>query len=151
MDPNNTKYYDKRVTHYLASDYSSDGYFMLTASNVNQTNASGRTVLTCIYEEGASDYYVGMLDTKILNNNSFGDYYWVTLVDLAKQTCQKTPFKMENGNLAYCAVELKGNETGITTISRDYFELLQENYEDCTVRLSSNTPSPASIISHFLV
>ncbi len=140
MDINNTKYYDKRVTHYLTSDYSSEGYFMFTASNVNQTNASGRAVLTCIYQSGASDYYAGMLDTKILNNNSFGDYYWVTLVDLAKQTCQKTPFKLDNGTLAYCAVELKGDETGITTISRDYYESLQENYEDCTVSLSSNLP-----------
>lgn len=139
MDSSNTKYYDKRVTHYIVSDYSSEGYFMFTASNVNQTNASGRAVLTCIYQSGASDYYAGMIDTKILNNNSFSDYYWVTLVDLAKQTCQKTPFKLEDGTLAYCAVELKGDETGITTISRDYYESLQENYEDCTVSLSSNT------------
>lgn len=139
FDEKNTKYYDKRVTHYLASDYSSEGYFMLTASNVNQTNASGRSVLTCMYQSGAADYYSGMLDTKTLNNNSFGDYYWVTLVDLAKDTCQKTPFKLENGNLAYCSVELKGDDTGITTISRDYYEKLQANYQDCTVRLSSNS------------
>ena len=138
MDETNTKYYDKRVTHYLTSDYSSEGYFMFTASNVNQTNATGRVVITCMYQSGASDYYAGMLDTRILNNNSFGDYYWVTLVDLAKDVCQKTPFKLPDGKLAYCAIELKGNETGITTISRDYFEKLQENHSQCTITLSSN-------------
>ena len=45
LDKDNKTYYDARVTHYIASDYSPDGYFVFTASNITQTNASGRAVL----------------------------------------------------------------------------------------------------------
>jgi hypothetical protein len=110
---------------------------VFTASNVTQSNASGRTVLSVVYEKGAVDFGSGMSDTKILNNNSYNDYYWVILTDLAKRVCAEEYFELGQGKVAQCSVELKAGDSGITTMSKNYYNMLVEHYDECTVKLTS--------------
>ncbi len=137
LDSDNKNYYDSRVTHYISSDYSPEGYFIFSASNMTQSNASGRAVLSVVYESGANDFGSGMTDIKILNNNSFNDYYWVILTDLAKRVCAETYFELGDGKVALCSVELKSGDDGITTMSKNYYNILVEQNSKCTVNLTS--------------
>jgi hypothetical protein len=105
---------------------------------MTQSNASGRAVLSVVYESGANDFGAGMSDIKILNNNSYNDYYWVILTDLAKRVCAEEYFDLEDGKVAICSVELKSEDDGITTMSRNYYNILVEQNSKCTVRLTSN-------------
>ncbi len=140
LDKDNKTYYDSRVTHYLASDYSQEGYLAFSVSTLTQSNASSRIVLSIVYETGAGDFGSGMSDIRILNNNSYNDYYWVILTDLAKRVCGEVTFDIGNGKVAKCAVELKNGDDGITTMSKDYYSILVEQTSKCMVkRVSEET------------